>query len=498
MRRLSKSKLMAFRQCPKRLWLEVHQPELKDDSGAKAVFATGNEVGEVACKVFDDKGDGINLDPNLIGWDQAAEQTPQALAAGDRAVFEAYFTIPGAMALADVMRPDANHPELHWEMIEVKSAASLKDYHRDDVAIQTFIAEKSGILLSKSFLAHIDSSFVYQGDGNYQGLFKLEDLTEEARSRADEVALWLQEAQRIVALEEAPNIAVGPHCYEPFDCGFCTHCYKDVPVEQDPFSMLPRLNWKKREAWQLQGIETLDDTPDEQLSDAQAIVKSAHLTGNTYFDAESAKSQLAEYNSPAYFLDYETVSFAVPIWAYTSPYQNIPFQYSLHRVDQDGEVGHFEFLELDGEDPRRALSEALIRQCGTSGPIFVYNASFERRVTGELANLFPDLREGLNNILGRIVDLLPIARQCYYNPLQHGSWSLKAITPAIDPKLSYKDLEGVQVGSDAGVAYLEACRPETNPVRREELRQQMLKYCELDTYATVRIWEYFRTEGILP
>lgn len=491
MQRLSKSKLMAYRQCPKRLWLEVHQPKLKDDSGSVAAFATGNEVGELACQLFDRQGDGINVDPHLSNWEHSVEQTAKEIVKGNRAVFEAYFTIPGAMALADVMRPDPDYSELRWEIIEVKSSASLKDYHRDDVAIQTYIIEKSGTPLSKSGLAHINSSFVYPGGGNYKGLFTLEDLTEEAQGRANEVAKWLEEAQKIVALEEAPEIEVGPQCHEPFDCGFCAHCHKDIPEQEDPFSMLPNLRWQRKETWKLQGIETLEEVPDEELSDTQAIVKSAHLTGNTHFDSEAAHSLLAQYGSPTYFLDYETIAFAVPIWAQSSPYQNIPFQYSLHRVDDDGSLEHFEFLELDGQDPRRALSETMIEQCGTEGPIFVYNASFERRVTGQLAELFPDLREDLIKILSRIVDLLPIARQCYYNPSQNGSWSLKAISPAIDLKLSYKELKGVQVGSEAGIAYLEACKPETSLERREELRQQMLEYCKLDTFATVRIWEVF-------
>jgi CRISPR/Cas system-associated exonuclease Cas4 (RecB family) len=183
MRQLSKSKLMAYRQCPKRLWLELHQPELRDDSGSEAAFAAGNLVGEVARKVLDSKGDGINVDPNEIGWEASAEQTAAALETGDRAVFEAFFKIPGALALADVMRPDPDYSELRWEMIEVKGSTSLKDHYRDDVAIQTYIAEQSGVPLSKSYLAHLNNHFVYQGGGNYEGLFHLEDLTEEACTR---------------------------------------------------------------------------------------------------------------------------------------------------------------------------------------------------------------------------------------------------------------------------------------------------------------------------
>jgi len=492
MRQLSKSKLIAYRQCPKRLWLEIHRPELRDDSGSEAAFAAGHQVGEVARQVFDTNKDGVNLDPFLIGWDSAREQTKIQLRSGDRPIFEALLQIPGAMALADVMRRDHSCADLKWEMIEVKGSASVKDYNRDDIAIQTYIAEKCGVPLSKSGLAHLDTSFVYSGNGDYEGLFHVEDLTEEARSRREEVAEWMAEAQSISALDEAPAIEMGPQCSDPFPCSFCAHCSEGVEPVEDPFHMIPNLHRKRREAWESTGIERLEDIPLDELNDLQTRVREANLTEQAYCDAESARKILAGYESPAYFLDFETVMFSVPIWTGTRPFQNIPFQYSLHRVDERETLHHMEFLVLDGEDPRRALTEQMIQECGTQGPVFVYNATFEKKVISELAEMFPDLQEPLEALKDRIVDLLPIARQCYYHPTQGRSWSLKAVTPAIAPELSYSDLEGVQGGLEAGPAYLEAIGPETSVDRKEELRQQMLAYCKLDTLATVRIWEYFK------
>lgn len=483
---------MAYRQCPKRLWLELHQPELRDDSGSAAAFAAGHTVGNVARSVFAPNGDGINVDPNLIGWEASAEQTGALLKSGDQVVFEAFLQMPGALALADVMRPDPNSKELRWEMIEVKGAASLKDHHRDDVAIQTFIADQAGVPLSKICLAHIDNRFVYPGGGNYAGLFHVEDLTDEARSRAGEVATWLAEAQQIAALEAAPDVEIGPQCTQPYTCGFCAHCHKDLPeVPEDPFHMLPHLRPKRRDAWIQAGFTSLEATPDHLLTARQALVKAAHLSNVPFFKATQARELIAAHGPSAYFLDFETVSFAVPVWIGTRPYQQIPFQYSLHHRDSEGTLGHREFLELDGEDPRYRLCQQLIRDCGQEGPIFVYSAPFEKGVIQALAHSFPGMAPELTKLLDRIVDLHPIAKSCYYHPSQNGRWSLKAVAPAIAPDLSYDKLEGVQNGMDAGPAYLEACAPETTPERREVLRQQMLEYCKLDTLATVRIWEYF-------
>jgi len=320
----------------------------------------------------------------------------------------------------------------------------------------------------------------------------IEDLTDEVRSRGEEVREWIDEAQEIVALPDPPAIEVGEQCTKPFLCGFCAHRHEGVEIEEDPFAMLPRLSGKKKATFKSEGIEQLCDVPPESLNEQQITVRTAHLSGKTLFDSGKAKELLGDHRGSTYFLDFETVMFAIPIWKGSRPFQNLPFQYSLHRVDSDGSLDHTEFLNLDGDDPREALARQMIKDCGTEGPIYAYNAGFERGVIKQLAELYPTLAGDLEALNGRIDDLLPIARNCYYNPSQMGSWSLKAVAPAISGEISYDELDGVQVGSDAGVAYLEACSPETSDERREELRNQMLKYCEVDTLATVRIWELFK------
>jgi hypothetical protein len=485
---------MAYRQCPKRLWLELHKPELRDDSGSQAAFARGHDVGRVAQQIFDPEGVGMNVDPNLIGWDASAEQTEGALQAGQRPVFEALLQVPGAMALADVMRPDPNFSELRWKMIEVKASTKIKDYHRDDVAIQTYVADQSGVPLSKSFLAHIDTGFVYQGEGDYTGLLHLEDLTDEARARRDEVLEWIEEAQAVVALEEEPEVATGMQCMQPFACAFCGYCQGGDVIEKDPLAVLPHLHWKKREQFRLTGISTLEEVPTDQLTEIQARVRELHLSGESYCDRESAAKLFNQDPQPAYFLDFETASFAVPIWKGTRPYQAIPFQYSLHKLDADGELGHEEFLDLSGADPRRAMAEQLIGDCGSVGAVYVYNASVEAGIIEKLEELFPDLFYPLESIRQRIVDLLPIVKRCYYHPDQQGSWSLKAV---IEPMtgMSYSELEGVQVGTEAGAAYIECLDSTTSHERKEQLRRQMLEYCQLDTLATVRIWQFLNRDS---
>ncbi|MCP5538352.1 MAG: DUF2779 domain-containing protein [Akkermansiaceae bacterium] len=493
MRSLSKSKIMAYRQCPKRLWLEVHKPELRDDSASEHVFTIGNQVGELAQEIYNTDGSGKLIDINALDWPEAFARSEALLKDGNSIVFEAAMQADGALALADVMIPNNDSGKLRWDMIEVKSAASVKDYHRDDVAVQCYIATAAGVNLSSVSLAHIDNTFVYQGDGNYRGLFFEADLTTEAMSRHDEVKQWLDGAQQTAARETEPDIRTGPHCSSPFNCPFIAHCQGQEPQAEFPTSCLPRLGAKKDQL-AAEGIIELTDVPDGMLNAQQAMVKQHTLAGTTYFDAEGATRELSKYTvagAPHYFLDFETSNSAVPIWKGTRPYQQIPFQFSLHTLQPDETLNQETFLDLSGDDPRRPLAEALVRTCGTAGPIFAYYAPFEKRVIRELAQQFPDLSNALESIIDRIEDLLPVARNHYYHPSQHGSWSIKAVLPAICPDLTYSDLDGVQDGNMAVQAYQEAINRDTTAERKSEIHQQLDQYCALDTLAMVRLWEFF-------
>lgn len=492
--RLSKSRIISFRQCPKRLWLEVHRRELADDSGKEMAFATGNQVGELAQKIYDPAGEGLIIDIKEIGWDQAFKQTEEWLKDAKGPIFEAALRIPGALALADVMLPEkAADGSVAWRMIEVKSTASAKAYQRDDIAIQSYIARNAGISLSGSAVAHIDTSFVYPGGENYQGLLKEVDLTEECVARHDEAGKWVTDAQKVAQMGEEPDVAMGPHCSDPFDCSFCHYCQDDSLEDPEyPLSSFSRLGKAKRLELEEAGYMDVREVPDEHLTGVNQWIKDQTVSGETYFDQEGAKADLAGYEGEPRFLDFETIGFAVPIWAGTSPYSQIPFQYSMHHVTADGEVLHYEFLDTDGEDPSEAMAEALIRDCGDAGAIFAYNAGFEMGVIRKLSQRFPAHAKALEAINERVVDLLPIARERFYAPSQHGSWSLKAVLPAICPELKYSELEGVQDGSLAQQAYLEAIEKSTASERREEIRKQLLEYCKLDTYALVKIWEFFK------
>ncbi|MDR0771211.1 MAG: DUF2779 domain-containing protein [Burkholderiales bacterium] len=491
MRALSKSKLIAFRQCPKRLWLEVHRPELCVVSeDAKARFQAGHEVGAVARRLYDPAGTGVLIDPHAEGFDEAFART-RSLLESSQPIFEAGFSAKGALAFADIMLPVGEESARSWRMVEVKSTTSVKDYQRDDIAIQTFIALAAVVRLDSVAVAYIDNSWVYPGGGDYKGLFHEEDLTEEAMSRGEEVEQWIKEAQKIVCLQDEPTIKTGAHCSAPFDCGFSDYCRGQEPQAEYPAEWLPRLQTNAVKDF-LNAHPNCDmrEVPDELLNDKQKRVKAHTLSGETFFDRDRCAADLVHHKPPLHFLDFETAQLAVPIWLGTKPYQQIPFQFSLHRLGEDGTLTHREFLDLSGNDPSEAFAKALVDACGKSGTVFAYNAGFEKRVVKELAERFPRCANELLAINERVVDLLPIVREHYYHPSQQGSWGLKKVLPAIAPDLSYTDLDGVQDGGMAMTAFLEAIDSRTLPERKAEIQKQLLKYCALDTFALVRVLRF--------
>jgi len=494
MRPLSKSKLMAYRQCPKRVWLEVHHPDLRVVTAASEKnFASGHQVGEIAQQLYDPAGLGTVIEPFAEGID-AALALSLTLLDTPQPIFEAGFAAEGAMAFADVMLP-VNES---WRMVEVKSSTSVKDTHREDVAVQAFVARAAGVPLTSIALAHIDNSWVYPGGGDYQGLLVENDLTEEAFARGAEVQRWIEAAQSVVTQATAPAINIGPHCHDPYPCGFYAHCQSQAPQADHPIAWLPKPLKKGLDTLIANtGIRELRDVPDHLLNDKQQRIKNATLANEAYFDQAGAAQALAAHTLPAYFLDFETINFAVPIWAGTRPYQQIPFQFSVHRLSETGQLTEQAFIDLSGNDPSKAFAEALVAACHEPIPIFVYSAGFERTRISQLAAKFPTLAQALLVLHASLVDLLPIARKYYYHPSQQGSWSIKAVLPALCPDLHYDDLEGVQDGGMAMTAFEEALAPQTTPARKAEIERQLLDYCKLDTYAMVRLWSAFTGQRLL-
>lgn len=480
---MSKSRLLSHQQCPKRLWLETFRPELADaDGGSMASMAAGNTVGEVARDLFPG---GVLIEGDDLR--QAISDTRQVLATQPRVpVYEATFQHDGVLVRADILVPERGGA---YHLIEVKSATSVKDYYLNDVAVQASVTEAAGVRLRRIQIAHIDNGFVYPGGEQYDGLFHYVDVADSVRALKPQVPEWIAAARRTLAGDE-PEVTPGEQCCSPFACPFINHCAPQDP-EAFPVEVLPRISGKAVAALKAQGFTDIRDIPHGVLTnDKHERVRQVTRSGRRFLDREATSARMAELTYPRYFMDFETLNPAIPLWANSRPYQQIPFQWSCHVQGRNGELRQEAYLATGEEDPRREFAESLIRTVRTRGPILVYNAAFEVSRLRELAAHFPDLEDALLRIIERVVDLLPLARDHYYHPAMRGSWSIKAVLPTIAPELSYDSLD-VADGGDAQQAFLEILHPDTSDTRREECRVNLLAYCERDTLAMVRLADFF-------
>ena len=480
--RLSKSKLMACRQCPKRLWLEWNRPDLREDSPqTQSAFDFGHAVGAVARGLFDPKGCGILVERENV----AAGLAHSKEALRRRApLFEVGVAADGAYAFTDVLLPVRRQARDAWRLIEVKASTKVKDYHHEDVAIQSYLARRSGVPLASIEIAHVDSTWTYPGNGDYAGLLVTENLGKEAAAYQREVGHWIATVQAVLRKRSEPDIATGTHCHTPYACGFLAYCESQQPQAEYPIHVLPGALKKELKAQiERDDLRDLRQVPDALLNATQLRVKQHTLSGKPYFDGDGAADALRGHATPHYYLDFETVSFAVPIWKGTRPYQQIPFQFVLLKQGRNGKTVRTDFLDLSGEDPSLALATALIQACGERGTIYAYNASFEAGILDALAQRFPKLRQELLAIRARLFDLLKVTRDHYYHPAQQGSWSIKSVLPTLGSSLDYTQLEGVQDGGMAADAYRQAIAPGVTQAQKRAIDAQLKAYCGVDVLA---------------
>jgi hypothetical protein len=434
--RLSKSRMNAGLQCGKRLWLAVHRP----DPGGVLI------------------GEGVTLSEALRETREALEQ------AGDVTLYEATFRHKGVLIRADVLERRRGR----CRMVEVKSATRLKEYHLQDIAIQGWVTEGAGVPLHGLSVAVIDTGFVYPGGGDYRGLLREIPVADQARPLMAHIPGWVRGFNELLA-GPLPAIRTGAQCRRPFECPFIAFCEgQEGKVRCAP--------------------------GEERDADGECALPPDPALGRL---DPAATAFLATLPYPRYYLDFETVQFAVPVWAGTNPFQQVVFQWSCHVEETPGAVVHREYLDVSGDAPMRPAAEALLEAVGDRGPIFVYH-DFEKWRLVEMAAMMPDLAPRLDAVAGRLVDLLRLTRDHYEHPALGGSYSLKTVLPTVDAELDHALLDEVQDGLSAQAAYHEAAAPETSSERREALRRSLLEYCALDTLALVRVAHRFADAGGAP
>ncbi len=469
---ISKTNYLAGLQCFKYLWTLFHEPEKIPVPGkvTQHRFDQGHQVGQLAKTLFpkgidiptENFGDNIRLTRQLI------EQR--------KPLFEAGIQSGNIYSRADILNPVEQGK---WDIIEIKSSASVKDEHFDDVSFQKFCCEMAGLEIRNCHLLYINNQYVKNGDIDPTQLFTSEDITAQVDEMSNGIEDRINEILILLATDRCPDVTTGKHCSTPHDCPLNSICRDFLPAG-NVFELYGRK--VKVEELLERGILSIRETPDEFLfNDKQRIQKKCEISGQPHINKKGIINFLSALWYPYYFLDFETSGSAIPLFDGTKPYQQIPFQFSLHiKKDEKSGLEHFSFIAQDTNDPRPALLAKLKNVLGDKGSIIVYNQSFEESILTDLADAFPEYREWIENLCDRLIDLLiPFRGFYYYHPEQRGSASLKSVLPALTGR-GYDGL-GITDGQEAGLAFLDIIHGNVSDDDRNRIREDMQKYCGLDS-----------------
>ncbi len=346
-----------------------------------------------------------------------------------------------------------------------------------------------GLNIRKCYIAVINNQYVKEGEIDPEGLFNLHDITEDVFAISDDIPNQIEEMYEVINRETCPEMLIGPHCRDPYEC-LLEECWEHLP-EGNVFTLY--YSGKKSFDLYNRGIISITDIPGGyKLSEKQAIQKESLVTGETHRDKEAIKGFLASLEYPLYYLDFETINPAVPLFDGTRPYQHTPFQFSVHVVrDEHSNPEHYSFLGEGTQDPRPRLIEELQKILGYSGSIIAYNKGFEEGVLKDLGKAFPEYEDWVNQVLNRMVDLLtPFRNFDYYHPNQKGSASLKAVLPVVTGK-GYEELD-IADGQLASMQFEKVTYGEVSDEERSKVRPDLERYCALDTEGMIWIVDKLR------
>jgi hypothetical protein len=465
-------------QCHRLLWMVFNDPAKVPgpNESTQHIFDQGHMVGELAQKLFpggtpiptqDFKGN-INKTKELL-----MQRKP---------LFEPAFMVDNLYSRLDILNPAHGN---QWDIVEVKSSTSVKEENIQDVAFQKLCAQKTGVQINKCFLAFINNQYIRKGELDPTQLFTVQDISAEVEAASEGIEERIRAMFEVVRSNTCPVVPVGTCCSTPYDC-VVRSCWDELP--DNNIFCLYRGGKKCFELFH-SGILHLKDIPfDYKLSASQKTQVWCDINSAAHVEVEAIQEFLKTLKRPLYFMDFETINPALPLFNGVRPYQRVPFQYSVHIIEKSGQIRHEAFLAEGTQDPRPQFLERLKESIGPKGSIVTYNQSFEEGVLKELAEAFPEYGKWVEGARSRLVDLLkPFQEFSYYHPDQHGSASIKSVLPA----LTGQGYEGMAIadGEAASRAFMYATYGEASEEERRQVRADLERYCGLDTEAMVMIVE---------
>ena len=474
---LTKSRFLSGLQCHKRLWFEIHQPLARSVEPSTAILQ-----GRSFDQAVQELHPGVEISRER-GIPAAIAETKRVLGRAKNSpstLYQPAFRAGDLAVIVDVLRRSGST----FDLVEVKASTQAKETHLPDAAFQALVLDRARIPVGRVFVGLVNNQFVLRRVGDYAGILVEVDITDSVHAYLPEAGARALEFLEVMADDVMPTIAVGPQCSTPYECPFWSRCTAGQETAEYPVDLLPR-GGNIVEALVADGYRDLRDVPVNRLTnEMHRRVFDATVSGLAFFDV-AATVELRGLPSPFGYLDFETISYSVPELIGTRPFEQVPFQWSVHVEHSPDDVRHAEYLAIENFGDFEAMAQALMAALPVSGPIFAYNASFEERVVMRLAEWAPTHAAGLRALAGRLVDLLPVTRAAYYHRDMRGSWPIKSVMPTIDARLGYEFLDEVQEGDGAQRAFLELRGNDVTRERSLALRSALLRYCRHDTWVMV-------------
>ena len=488
---LSKSKYCKGIQCKKILWLDKYKPDEKVDTARKSVLENGSRVGILAKGLFG-KYEDIQYCEDLS---LMIQRTNELLKNKPNIITEASFEYNNNFCSVDILKNDIDGVEIY----EVKSSTDISKIYYDDVSYQYYILTNLGLNVKKASIVYINRDYIRHGSLDIHKLFNIEDVTDLAKSNLLDIKNNIENINNFLYKynqDNEPKIPLSISCFDPYPCSYWQYCTKALP-KPNVFDIASMKKEEKIKYYDL-GLISFDDLKNININPKYLEQINFELENlEPKINKEAITKLMDSLKYPLYFIDYETIQLAVPEYEGTKPYQQLPFQYSLHIIrDEDAKtIEHKEFLaQIDDKDFLRHFAESMIKDIPDNGSVIIYNNSFEPSRNKELARMFPDLADELYRINSQIVDfLVPFRRRDYYMKEFEGSYSIKKVLPALypdDSELDYHSLPVVHNGEEASDTFLSL--KGKSKEEQEKLRNGLLVYCKLDTLAMVKIWEKFK------
>lgn len=483
---LTKTHFVLGKRCQKALHFNVFSPELANQSSnlELKLRREGTEVGKYARSLYPD---GVLIDSQDV--EVALKETQKNIHEGALTLFEAAFRFDNVVIRSDILTRQSVNDS--WKLYEVKATTyksndeARKEDFRQDIAIQVWILQRSGITLDGAYLMHLNSESIYP---NLESLFIAKDYWPEITPLLTDIPTELDKLKKLLQTRALPNVPLGPHCEHSEGCSFKDTCWNHIPKPSVFDIPNCRQRWKHFEDGRIAAHQLSES--DFQSSTHLRVLK-CYQENQPFFDKQLACEMLQHWEYPLSYFDIEAIAYPLPRYPSSRPYQNLPFQFSCHiQRDENSELEHYEFLHDENNDPRLAFIQKMLGVIPQSGSVVVYHQTYEISRFKELAKDFPEYAQDINDLIPRVVDLKKVIMDTVYYPAFLGSFSIKKVAPILlGNQASYHHLE-VDDGIEAMLAYQEMLNLSAHDLKKEKLFEDLLEYCKQDTLLMVHLHQW--------